>query len=134
MDNEILFSNTHKAAKPLGHYSQAVSFGDLLFLSLQLGISYNSKDLNPGSIEEQTVQAMNNVQEILLASNCNLEQILRVSIYLSDIDHWAIVDRVYQNYMKDHKPARSVVPCGKLHNSYDVGIEVTAYSNVKEST
>lgn len=115
-----------KAAAPLGHYAQAVLCHDILYLSLQLGIAPENSSLPAGDITHQTNQALDNVSEILLAGKSRLSQLIKVNIYLSDIKHWEIVDEIYRQRLGDHPPARSVIPCSKLHLGYDVGFEVIA--------
>ncbi|WP_419903823.1 Rid family hydrolase [Kiloniella sp.] len=126
MSTQLTKITTNKAAAPLGHYAQAILCHDILYLSLQLGITPENPDLPPGDISRQTTQVLDNVSEILLAGNSDLSQTIKVNIYLSDIKHWEIVDKVYRQRLGNHTPARSVIPCSKLHRGYDVGLEVTA--------
>ena len=117
---------SRKAAAPLGHYAQAALCQDILYLSLQLGIAPENLSLPPGDIAQQTNQIFDNISEILLAGNSCLSQLIKVTIYLSDIQHWQTVNEVYRQRLGDHTPARSVVPCSKLHLGYDVGFEAIA--------
>ncbi|MEH6630112.1 MAG: Rid family hydrolase [Halopseudomonas aestusnigri] len=121
-----------KAAAPLGHYAQAVLCHDILYLSLQLGITPENSSLPPGDVSHQTNQALDNVSEILLAGNSRLSQLIKVNIYLSDIKHWEVVDKIYRQRLGDHTPARSVIPCSKLHLGYDVGFEAIAQTGQAE--
>lgn len=121
----IQIVETSDAAKPLGHYAQAVVHSGIVYVSTQLGIVPN-KPIKVGSIEEQTTAALNNVQAILKAAGSDLRNVLRVTIYLSDINLWEQVNAVYSTFFKDHKPARGVIPIGKLHKGYQVAVDVIA--------
>lgn len=106
---------------PNGHYSQAVEVGNTVYLSMQLPINPETKEQKPGSIEEQTKQVLNNILNIVEASGGHKRNIVKVTIYVSDIGLWEAV-----NEMGDHKPARGVVPVSSLHMGFQVGLDVVA--------
>jgi 2-iminobutanoate/2-iminopropanoate deaminase len=114
------------AAQPLGHYSQAVSDGRTLYLSTQLGIDPADPAAPPASVARQTANILASVRAILRAGGSDLEHVLKVTIYLSDIAHWEEVNRAYAAAFGDHRPARGVIPVGKLHHGYDVAFDVIA--------
>ena len=123
---EIKTVTTNKAPKPGGHYSQGVVYNGLVFVSGQLSIDPATGDKMLGSIEEQTEQALTNVVEIVKAAGSSLERILKVTIYVSDINLWGAVNEVYARFMGSHRPARAVIPTRDLHYGFLIEIEAVA--------
>jgi 2-iminobutanoate/2-iminopropanoate deaminase len=117
---------TPNAPKPGGHYSQAVVHNGLVFVSGQLSIDPSTGEKKIGTIEEQTEQALNNVAEILRAANSDLSQVLKMTIYVADIELWTAVNTVYARVMGEHRPARAVIPTGRLHYGFLIEIEAIA--------
>lgn len=79
-----------------------------------------------GSIEEQTRQALENVAAIVAAGGGGLEDVLKVTVYVSDIDLWGRVNEVYSAFFGEHRPARAVVPTRDLHHGFQIEIEAVA--------
>lgn len=125
-NNRLTPINTRRATAPGGHYSQSMIFGDLVFVSGQLGFKPGSNDLILGSIEEQTQCCLDNLEQILLGANSDLNHVVKATIYISNVEYWARVNQVYASVFGDHKPARAIVPCNKLHHGFDVEIEAIA--------
>jgi 2-iminobutanoate/2-iminopropanoate deaminase len=123
---EIRTILTENAPLPGGHYSQAVVYDGLVFVSGQLSINPKTGEKMLGSIEEQTEQALMNVAEILKAADSDLDRVLRMTVYISDINLWAEVNQVYARVMGEHRPARAVIPTGKLHYGFLIEIEAIA--------
>jgi 2-iminobutanoate/2-iminopropanoate deaminase len=123
---EIRTVTTNKAPKPGGHYSQGIVYNGLVFVSGQLSIDPATGDKKLGSIEEQTEQALKNVLEIVKAAGSSLERILKVTIYVSDINLWGAVNEVYARFMGSHRPARAVIPTRDLHYGFLIEIEAVA--------
>ena len=117
---------TPKAAQPLGHYSQAISHGGLVYVSTQLGINPQAPDAPPASVEEQTKNCLNNIIAILEAAGTSLSRIVRVTIYLSDIESWDRVNGVYAEFMGTYRPARGIIPVGELHRGFDDALDIIA--------
>lgn len=124
-NDDIKIVTTELAAIPQGHYSQAVVHNNIVYVAMQLAIDPQNGP-QPGSPEEQTVVALKNVKNILEATGSNLNRVLRVTVYISDISLWTEINEVYSEIFGNHKPARGVVPVNKLHLGMDVGFEVTA--------
>jgi 2-iminobutanoate/2-iminopropanoate deaminase len=118
--------NTPDAPSPGGHYSQAVVCNGLVFVSGQLSIDPQTGEKKLGSIEEQTEQALKNVAGILKAAGSDLSLVLKMTVYISDINLWGAVNSVYARFMGEHRPARAVVPTGELHYGFLVEIEAVA--------
>ena len=113
---------TTEAPLPAGHYSQAISYSGLVFVSGQLPLDPQTGNLVDGGIEAQVRQTIQNVKAILDASNSNLDLVLKTNIYISDGKNWPDVNRIYAEVFGDHRPARAVIPCGALH--YDALLEM----------
>jgi 2-iminobutanoate/2-iminopropanoate deaminase len=117
---------TPEAPAPGGHYSQAVVYNGLVFVAGQLAIDPKTGERLTGSIEEQTEQCLKNIAAILEASGSGLNRVLKMTIYISDIELWGAVNSVYARIMGEHRPARAVVPVKELHYGFKIEIEVIA--------
>ena len=123
---EIRTILTPEAPAPGGHYSQAVVYNGLVFVAGQLAIDPKTGERLTGSIEEQTEQCLKNVAAILQAAGSGLSRVLKMTIYISDIELWGAVNSVYARVMAEHRPARAVVPVKDLHYGFKIEIEVVA--------
>jgi 2-iminobutanoate/2-iminopropanoate deaminase len=119
------FISTEHAAKPLGHYSQATVHNGTVYVATQLGIT-PGKSIVVGSITEQTEAALSNIREILKAAGSDLNKVLRVTVYVADIQFWDEVNAIYTKFFGEHKPARGIIPCGKFHKGFQVAFDVIA--------
>ena len=118
--------STQKAPEPAGHYSQAIIHNDLVFVSGQLPIKPGSGERVITSIEEQTLQVLNNLKAILEAAGSSTDRVLKITVYISDISLWGRLNAVYSEFFKDHRPARAVVPTKDLHYGFQVEMEAIA--------
>ena len=121
--------NTEKAPTPAGHYSQAVIAGELIYISGQLPINPITKEKIIGSISDQTNQVLNNLKAIIEECGSNINNVVKTTIYISDISLWDEVNIVYTAFFADHKPARAVVPTRELHFGFQIEIEAIALVN-----
>jgi 2-iminobutanoate/2-iminopropanoate deaminase len=117
---------TSNAPAPGGHYSQATVHNGVVFVAGQLPIKLGATEHVVGSIEEQAEQCLSNLREILLAAGSDMNHLLKVTIYISDIALWGKVNEVYTRALGEHKPARAIVPCNLLHYGYQIEIEAIA--------
>ena len=115
---------------PKGHYSPGIIHNEVVYVSGQLPIDADG-NIQLGSIEEQTALCMHNIEQILLAANSNLQHILKVNVFVSDISFWPRINTEYSKIMGNHKPARIVVPCNQLN--YGCGIEIDCIAAVKKA-
>jgi 2-iminobutanoate/2-iminopropanoate deaminase len=115
-------------APPKGHYSPCVVHNGVVYVSGQLPIDATGA-VQLGTIEEQTTLCMLNIEEILKASGSNLQHILKVNVFVSDITLWPRINAEYSKIMGSHKPGRIVVPCNTLH--YGCLIEIDCVAAVK---
>ena len=118
--------STSEAPEPGGHYAQAVVHRGLVYVAGQLPIDPHGGERQPGSIEEQTEQALRNVQAILEAAGSSLARVLKTTVYVTDIRLWGRVNAVYARVFGDHRPARAVVPVSELHHGFMIEIEAIA--------
>jgi len=110
---------------PAGHYSPVIEHNSMLFISGQLPMNPNTKAV-PEDVEAQTVQALENLENLLLAAGSDRNHVLQMRIFVSDIDHWDAINRAYAAWFGDHKPARAIIPCGPLHFGCLLELEATA--------
>ena len=123
---EIKRINTPNAPKPAGHYSQATVYNGLVFVAGQLSIDPATGAHKTGSIEEQTEQALNNVLAILQAAGSDWSRVLKMTVYVADINLWDAVNKVYSRMLGEHRPARAVIPTGALHHGFLIEIDAVA--------
>jgi 2-iminobutanoate/2-iminopropanoate deaminase len=126
---EIKRINTPNAPTPAGHYSQATVYNGLVFVAGQLSILPNGEH-KFGSIEDQTEQALRNVHEILKAAGSDWDRVLKINISVADINLWDGVNKVYSRVLGEHRPARAVIPTGKLHYEFLIEIEAVAATDM----
>ena len=115
---------------PKGHYSPAVVHNGLIFVSGQLPRNAETGAVETGSIEAQTELALRNVERVLLATGSDLNNVLQVTIYVSEMELWDQVNEIYARVFGAHKPARAIVPVKDLH--FGTKIEIQAIAAVKE--
>ena len=123
MKKEVIY--TENAPEP-GPYSQAIKYGDLIFVSGQTSEDPLTNKPVHDSVSAQTHRIIKNIQTILEAAGSSLEKVLRVDIYLSSIEHKAEFNDAYLNYFKSDRPARNCVGVRNLDDGLDVEIEVIA--------
>ncbi|MCA1622192.1 MAG: RidA family protein [Acidobacteria bacterium] len=116
--------------EPLGHYSSAVVHNGLIFVSGQLPRDAETGEVETGSIEAQTEVALRNVEQILRAAESDLNHVLQMTIYVSEMELWDKVNETYARILGEHKPARVIVPVKDLH--FGTKIEIQAIAAVKE--
>lgn len=115
---------------PKGHYSPAVEHNGLIFVSGQLPMDLVSREPFTGPIGQQTELALRNVEAVLQAAGSDLQSVLQMTIYVSDMELWHSVNAAYARVMGDHRPARAIVPVRDLH--FGTMIEIQAIAAVKE--
>ena len=111
--------------KANGHYSQCIEHKGILYISGQLPIHQETKKI-PKSIEDQTDLVLKKIETILSEANSSKNNILQVRVYISNIELWDKVNKIYSIFFKFHKPVRCIVPTRNLHYGCLIEIEVTA--------
>jgi len=119
--------NSDTAPKAVGPYSQAVKAGDFIFCSGQIPLDPKTGKLVAGGIKEQTIQVLKNIQEVLKAVDCNLENVVKAEIFLANIHDFAQVNEIYEGFFASHKPARNTYQVAALPLSAKIEISITAY-------
>ncbi len=123
---EIISILTADAPAPGGHYSQAVVYGGLVYVSGQLPTVVGSPHDPAASFEIQLRRVLANLSAILTASGSAPGRILKLSAYIVGGENWPTFNRVYAEVLGTARPARSVVPVPELHYGYLVEIDVIA--------
>jgi 2-iminobutanoate/2-iminopropanoate deaminase len=118
--------NTKRAPAPIGPYSQAVKAGDILFISGQIAINPENDHLLLGDISVETHQVMDNLRAILSEAGMDFSNVLKSSIFLSDMAHFAAVNEVYETYFSGDYPARETVAVLGLPKNVNVEISMIA--------
>ncbi len=116
---------TDKAPWAIGPYSQAVVSGDLVFLSGQIPIDPSTNEIIKGDISAQTQQVINNIIVILKEAKCEIENVIKTTVFLQDMQDFNEMNLVYASFFK-HKPARSTVQVACLPKKALVEIECIA--------
>ncbi len=122
---------TPEAPAPIGPYNQAVLFGNMLFVSGQIAIDPVSGDLKIDEIESETIQVMKNIGAILKAANMTFANIVKTTIFLSDMELFGKVNQVYGDYFTEDFPARETVAVKALPKYVNVEIAVIAVMSEK---
>ena len=123
--NQII--NTTSAPAPIGPYSQAVIANGFLFLSGQVAINPESGEITQTSIPEETHQVMRNIKAVLLEAGYAFNDVVKTTIFLSDMNLFAEVNEVYGSYFEANFPARETVAVKGLPKGVNVEISMTAY-------
>jgi len=118
--------STPECPSPAGHYSQGIIHNGLVYVSGMLAVDpvTNTKLLE--SVEEQTRQALENVDSVLRAAGTSRDRVIKCTCYIADIDLWGRVNAVYAEFFGDHKPARAMIPTRDLHFGFLVEIDCIA--------
>jgi len=119
--------NTTDAPAPIGPYSQAVSANGFLYVSGQVAINPVTGEMIQNSLKEETEQVMRNLNAVLLEADYEFSNILKTTIFLSDMSLFAEVNEVYGSYFSADFPARETVAVKGLPKGANVEISVIAY-------
>lgn len=113
-------------ATPGGHYSHAVVAGGFVFVAGQLPIAPDGRKLGGEPFEVQARQVLANVQAAVEAAGSSLSRLVQVRVYVTDIAHWPAFNKLYAQWLGEHRPARAVVPVPALHFGLLVEVEAVA--------
>jgi len=109
-----------------GHYSPGVISNGMLYISGQLSIDPDTRELPAGGVKDHARQALSNVERVLNEAGLDKENVVQCRIYLIGVHNWDAINEVYADFFGDHKPARIVVPVPELHGGSLVEIEAIA--------
>ena len=127
MTKEII--STKNAPQAIGPYSQAVKAGNLMFISGQIPLDPETGDLASESIEDQARQVLDNVKSICEAAGNSLDDVVKISIFLTDLGNFATVNDVMKEYFSEPYPARATVEVSGLPLGVNVEIEAIVLIN-----
>jgi 2-iminobutanoate/2-iminopropanoate deaminase len=123
--NEVI--STDGAPGAIGPYSQAIKAGGgLVFCSGQIPIDTATGEFVPGGVAEQTEQVLKNLSEVLKAAGTSLENVVKTTVFLADMNDFAAMNEVYGKYFSSNKPARATVQAARLPRDARVEIECVA--------
>ncbi|MBC7567836.1 MAG: RidA family protein [Pedobacter sp.] len=122
-----LVINTTNAPAPIGPYSQAVVANGFLFLSGQIAINPESGEVIQSSISEETHQVMRNIKALLLEASYEFKDVVKTTIFLSDMSLFVEVNEVYGSYFESNFPARETIAVKGLPKGVNIEISMTAY-------
>jgi 2-iminobutanoate/2-iminopropanoate deaminase len=114
------------APPPAGHYSPGIISGNFIYVSGQVPMNPVTGEKVTGAFDAQCRRALDNVRMILQEAGSDLNHVIKVNAYITDINDWAEFNAIYKEYFGDHKPARAVLPVGPLHYGFKVEIEAIA--------
>jgi 2-iminobutanoate/2-iminopropanoate deaminase len=126
--------STSEAPAAIGPYSQAVRSGNFLFCSGQIPLDPKSGQIVPGDIAAQTRRVLENIGAVLKAEGLTFENIVKTTIFLTDLGDFQTVNEIYGSYFKQKPPARSTVQVSALPKGAKVEIEVVAVADGGESS
>ena len=118
--------STSKAPGAIGPYSQGIRCGGLVFTSGQLGIHPETGEM-PVSIQEQTRQSLENVKSVLEAAGSGLDKAVKMTVFLKDMNDFAAMNEIYQEFFQNDFPARSAVEVARLPKDARIEIEAVAH-------
>ena len=125
MEKKII--NTKKSPAPIGPYNQAVFKGNTLFISGQIALDAESMKLNNRSINDETHQVMKNLKNILEEANMNFNDVVKSSIFLSDMSLFKEVNKIYGSYLTPgNEPARETIAVKTLPMNVNLEISMIA--------
>ena len=127
MSKEII--STENAPQAIGPYSQAVKAGGLMFISGQIPLNPETGDLVSGSIEDEANRVLQNIKSICEAAGYGMEDIVKITIFLTDLGNFATVNEVMKKHFSEPYPARATVEISGLPLGVNVEIEAIVSTN-----
>ncbi len=117
---------TEKAPAPVGPYNQAIISGNFVFTAGQIPINPATGNLEPNEIKIQTKRVIENLRAVLQASGSDLSEVVKTTVFLKDMNDFALMNEVYAQYFSDNSPARSAVEVARLPKDVLVEMECIA--------
>jgi len=124
MNKKII--KTNRAPAAIGPYEQAIGVGGFLFTSGQIALDPATGNFLEGSIEEETERVIQNLEGILTEAGLALKDVVKTTVYLTDLGHFGRVNKVYEKFFGDSKPARACVQVAALPKGAQVEIDAVA--------
>ena len=117
-----------KAPHPIGPYSVAVNYGNLIYTSGQIPLDRQGNVVG-ADIKSQTRQTIENLKNILEENGSSIEQVIKTTVYLKDITEFAGMNEVYNEYFRDSAPARSTLEAARLPKDVKIEMDIIAYQS-----
>jgi 2-iminobutanoate/2-iminopropanoate deaminase len=127
MEKRIIKTDLAPAA--IGPYSQGIRIGDFLFTSGQIALDPATGEMWSGEIEQETEKTLENIEAILKAGGLSLGHVVKTTVYLADLNHFARMNQVYEQFFSANKPARACVQVAALPKGAKVEIDAVASSS-----
>lgn len=118
--------NTEDAPAPVGAYSQGIVDDGRLYVSGQVGLDPETGEVVSDDIAEQTERTMRNLEAIVEAAGATMDDVVKVQVYLTDIEEFEAFNEVYGNYLDEPYPARAAVEVADLFSTFQVEIDLVA--------
>jgi 2-iminobutanoate/2-iminopropanoate deaminase len=125
MSKKAITCNTAPSA--IGTYSQAISAGNLVFISGQIPLNYKDMNVIKGTFDEQVETVLNNIKNIASDAECTLNDCVKFTVYLKDIENFASVNAVMDKHLEKPYPARAAVEVSRLPKDVEVEIDAILY-------
>jgi len=119
---------TDQAPAAIGPYSQAIRIGNMLYTSGQIALDPRSGEFLSGEIEQETERTLENISAILKADGLSLDNIVKTTVYLTDLRYFVRMNQIYEKYFSKNKPARACVQVAALPKGAKVEIEAIAFA------
>jgi 2-iminobutanoate/2-iminopropanoate deaminase len=117
-----------KAPNPIGPYSVAVNYGNLIFTSGQIPLDRQGNIVGT-DIKAQTKQTIENLKNILEENGSSIDKVIKTTVYLKDIAEFAGMNEVYNEYFEDSAPARSTLEAARLPKDVKIEMDIIAYQS-----
>jgi 2-iminobutanoate/2-iminopropanoate deaminase len=124
MQKQII--NAAVAPAPIGPYNHAVKFGNMLFVSGQIPFNQEKNELVTTGIQDETRQCLENVKAILTEAGFGFENVVKATIFITDMAQFSLINEVYATYFTENEPARECVQVAGLPRGVNVEISVIA--------
>jgi 2-iminobutanoate/2-iminopropanoate deaminase len=124
MDKQII--NTSSAPAPIGPYNQAIRSGNMLFISGQVCIDPATGELKNKDVQEETHQVMHNLKAILAEAGMTFSNVVKTTIFITDMNRFSEINEVYGKYFDGHFPARETVQVSALPKFVNIEISMIA--------
>jgi 2-iminobutanoate/2-iminopropanoate deaminase len=119
---------TNQAPSAIGPYSQAIRIGDFIYTSGQIALNPDTMEMMNGDIEEETKRVLNNIEAILKADGLSLANVIKATVYLTDLGEFSRMNQIYEKYFEQSKPARACVQVAALPKGARIEIDVIAHT------
>jgi reactive intermediate/imine deaminase len=115
--------STADAPAAIGTYSQAVQVGNTLWVSGQIPLDPATKELVPGGMDAQIHQVFKNLKAIVTAAGASFDDVVKATVFLTDLSHFALVNKIMAEYFREPYPARAAVGVASLPRGAQVEVE-----------